>query len=104
MSEPIKKTGKSCWSWRYREAVNLPVYPVYTDTLNEFISMISDQFGVCGQRWDLTYIVRRAKLRRLKYYGPCFHTRIKIHFKSQEDHVMYKLVYNFHPSTGAINV
>lgn len=78
--------AKPCFSWRYRVS--------YDNLLgirrDHILQALIDQFGsnTQGQRWDLTGVWRAAHSWDGRYYS-----RVKIHFKSEEDLVWFKLAY-----------
>lgn len=86
---------KPCWSWKYRIAArDLAAMPnrIYQEELNKLNRELWDQFGGCGDRWDLTYVRRRYnRNRHWTVYPIYYYDRIKIHFKLKEDYVIYKL-------------
>jgi hypothetical protein len=81
------------WSWRHRIA--------WSNTLsqNEYFRLLGfcqQNFGSSRQdrlfRWDVSFVLRRTNP---KHYIPIYlYTRVKLHFKQQEDLVMFKLLWS----------
>lgn len=78
---------KSCWSWRYREYVYYSQYVVSKDEIERIQLNLSNQFGIRGTRWDLTYKKWLAGVPQVKVD----YSHVKVHFKHREDHVFYML-------------
>lgn len=77
---------KPCWSWRYRIAIS---NRLGAEACSRLIKLCQDTFGCDSDRYDITYRLRR--LNRYSWYPRYFYTSVKIHFKSQEDLVLFKL-------------
>lgn len=80
------------WSWRYRAVIS---NSLSSAQMRDLWQLCKEQFGADLdpiQRWDTSFVKRRLNP---KSFVPVYkYTRIKVHFKHQEDLVMFKLTYN----------
>lgn len=78
---------KRCFSWRYRVSYDR----LGGDRYDHILSSLAEHFGndTRGTVWDMTGVWRAAPSWNTRYYS-----RVKVHFKRQEDMVVFKLVYN----------
>ena len=80
--------SKRKWSWRYR----VGFYRSFSqDEYRELTKFCIDRFGldVYGSSWDISSVCRRVS-DRSDYAEYCF-DRVTVHFKHQDDSVLFKL-------------
>lgn len=83
---------RPCWSWRYR----LRFSEIHDDRqFWRMYSFLSENFGLedQSQRWAVTFVQRRKNAHS---WWPAYnYSRVCVHFKHQEDLVLFKLQYEF---------
>ena len=79
------------WSWRYRIAFGR----LSADQMYELWNFCIDKFGndsaSRGARWDLSFVRRR--INPTSWFPRYYYTRVTVHFKQQEDLVLFKLTH-----------
>ena len=79
------------WSWRYRVSLDR----LSAEQMRAVWDFCNTKFGsdaaARATRWDLSFIKRR--INPDSWFPRYYYTRVKVHFKSQEDQVLFKLTY-----------
>lgn len=81
-------TSRPCWSWRYRNRFD---HRFSSKQCRELWDFCQRTFDTYVDRYEITY-----RQRRRNPYGiipDYYYTSVTVHFKHQEDLVLFKLTY-----------
>ena len=76
------------WSWHYR----ITIGHLNEDRMYKLKNFCCEKFSNDVSRWDLSFIRRR--LNPSSWFPRYYYTRVKVHFKHEEDLVLFKLTYS----------
>lgn len=77
------------WSWRYRIAMGR----INSDQMRALHDFCSEKFGNDRSRYDFSFVRRRINPR--SWFPSYYYSRVKVHFKHEEDLFLFKLCYSF---------